>query len=493
MSREAELAERPTGVIPSEIVFGKVREFLKRVGQIPGWVNDHQLAAALGLILTVSAAACGGGEKGPAITPTTPWEPIIGPTIEATITPTVAPTATREPTPEPTLPPTLEPTKPPTPKPTVQPTPTPTELPPKPQGNWVIEVDPEIREKISPQKIEEDLKRIQVVIDKFPQIGNLEIILKPPSGWRHVDYFDPSTQQIIIIRDYEHFPRAAPDDFEIGVAHEVSHYLDPELNYEALLAFLTEQQLDQLKKLREQALSDSFWGRDYPDLEKIFAQIKNQAPYDLYFGKKYTQEQLANQTDFYPNAIWISTNIFHDSSEEFRPFRGSLSAEFKTIEEYASARESQVRIRFVEVVPMDPFFEDQKEKIAALAAKNPVFAKAIELIKAKRLLFTHRNIIRYALTPVRADLEGSTVAKMWRALPRYINIVLAEAILEGNTEVIDLFDPAELETIKSELYVVQEVADAEKFANLGVVTILFGEDTPLSPLFKNLALVSQSR
>lgn len=352
----------------------------------------------------------------------------------------------------------------------------------KPQSAWVVEVDPKLS-SISPERIEEDKAIIQSVLEKFPQIGNLKIILT--SG--HVSQFKVETQEIILSRDYEHF-KQAPEIFSFGLAHELFHYFDPELNGQALSAFLTEQQLVELKQLREQALSDPVWGRDYPDLEKIFTPAKNTIGHDLSLSRKYTEEQLAEWSDEYADATWLARTISNELSPA-NAFGRSLSTHFMLFRNYANEAAG-----IADISSMVEFLElpEVKSKVDPLAAKNPVLAKSLELIRQKGTLFAFENIVWPSTTPVQTRLQGKYLSNWWEALPNYIHSVLAEGVLENNPEVVNLFPPKDLGEIKSELKKLQDQADQEKLADLGVVTTMFGMRTSLSPLFEKLTTISQT-
>lgn len=345
-------------------------------------------------------------------------------------------------------------------------------------SNWAIEIDPKLAGVVQ-DRIDKDIAIIQSIIEKLPQIGNLKIRLT--SG--HVSQFDIDKQELIISRDYEHFVEAS-ESFPIAVAHEAWHYLDPELNGEYLSKFISEANFAEYKALREKLLSDKIWGRDYPSLEAIFTLDRPSIGHALSVKKSYSQGQLASWSDIYPDAVWIAQRRFN-GVEAKNPFKIVLSQELNLIGKYAQEQEA---FRRVDLTTIFEFLDmpEVKTKVDPMVAKNPILSKAMELLMAQKAILGAHNIVRSGAAPVNAKLEGRNMGDWWEALPNYFHLVLAEAVLGENQEVIKLFNPAALEAVKFNLRQLQKEADEEKFAEVGVATTLFGAETPLSPASRGL-------
>ena len=488
--------------------WGKIKgKFGPVLGGIRDWAHDQKLAIALATVFIPSVAlACGGGGKEAQVEIITsaPTERpaaariIQPPPVESIISPTslskeATPAATAVPkTPEPIVTPTA-----------ASRTPAPTETPftseVKPKSEWTIVVDPAVEAKVSRETLDDDKVIIRSVIEKFPQIGNLKIILT--SG--HRSQFRVETQEVVIGRDFEHFPKAH-EGFKWDIAHEVSHYLDPELNGQALAAFLTPEQLSELKRLREVALADPVWGRDYPDLEKIFTPIKNRVDRELLERYPDWTVGLAALTHFYPDAAWMGQRRAAEYQNEEVPrievFEPDMREALKAIE--AAGQEARDLADFNTI---GQFLQkpEVSAKLAPLVAKNPVAVYALELIQKKGQLFDPKNVIWPARAPVPVYLQGKYVSDWWKSLPIYMHMVLAEAYLANDQKLRELLpgrvdrngiDPKRLEFIQqverkridSALQAIQQMADEEKFAELTAATVLFGAKTPISAIFEQL-------
>lgn len=415
-------------------------------------------------ILTVAAACSEGGEslpsqeisQPPTTTPAATQTIEAQPTIKATVRPaTVTPTAS----------PTGE-----SPKPAAG-----AEKPAPPKGNWVVEVDPKIEgQSFKNRSIEENKAIVEGVISKLPLVTKVKIVLTAGKG----SHFDNETQTAFVGVETE------KDEFIWHVAHESFHSLDPVENQGALLAVLGAEKLAKLAVLREQALADPFWGRDYPSVERIFDPAKWQvkgktSPSNLLVP--LSRQELAALTSLYPDSVWIAQKRL-DQQPRNSPFSSLISNELKTIESYA--RETKETVDFVTI---SQFMAGEKEKLDRLAADNPILAKALELILEKKQVFSFPQILWSSAAPVKSKLwGGENLADWWRALPAYMDLVLAEALLTKRADVIVLFPQDKLGRINSILRVNQGEADDEKLAELATATILFGVETSFSPILAEL-------
>jgi hypothetical protein len=370
----------------------------------------------------------------------------------------------------------------PTQKPTEKPapvTPEPTKVAEKPAAKWVVEVSPEVKAMpVGPEKrtIEQDLAIINSVVEKFPKIGNLKIVLTS----QQQSEFDIQTQELKLGRDI------SAEALKWKIAHELTHYLDVALNETALSKYLTGLQIQELKDLREKALNDPVWGREYPVLDKIFNPLKESVILDS--SKKYTEVQLVALANKYADAVWIGGrgNLGEQKVEPFRPFMKSTFDEI--------AKLAEVNANTAGFMTIDKFINspEVKAKIDALGAKDPLFATAISLILEKKDLFDVTNAVwpnSYAAGPVlltNAHLSG------WKILPTFVELVLEDGYNAGDNRVLGAI-PAGVDRKGAEvsMQAIKVMADREKLAELAGLQESFGVKTSAAGYFAKLGEFSK--
>lgn len=240
----------------------KLKTFLK-------YATPPVAVATIGFLAYLGSAELSGGSSPDQIVAPPP-------TIEA-FTPTPSPNQTVEVTPIPT---TVTQTEAPTPTPTSR------ETPAAQLGVWDIETEYSAPSHF--RTIEQDQAILNTVMEKFPHIGNVKIILT--SGESSATFVDPDLEKPVVI-----YAGRDAYDFERKLYNEFARVFDvrqPE-SYQRMATFYSPEQLNQMKILSDQIVEK--W-RNYPNIDKLFSP------------DKYGQTTL-NRFTAYPDAVFLQESI----------------------------------------------------------------------------------------------------------------------------------------------------------------------------------------
>lgn len=418
--------------------------------KIPRWLKSGAISA--GLAVSAVITACSGGEEYHPVTKD-PTVPAAGVNVvhltETSRTATIEATRTTRPTKTPKSEKTAEVV----------------------QRRYTVIAAPGLTEtsKDSNRTIEQDKAEIQKVLDLFPQIGKAKVVLTDEGHSHLVDnviYLNRNLQSIEALK------------FE--AAHEMTHYLDVELNGDNLSKSLTSGEKQKLKDLRKQALEDPTWGSNYT-LSEILDPTKSTVHPDI-IEKRYSDKEAAAATNIYPDSIFVSGQRNQETPGP-QPFRNFLPSK----ELLNSFEQNGQRPSYNGIVS---FLDAEQDKISQISATDPVMKHVFEveqqnkdrlkLINTQWSSHIHRN----------AWLNGPTIGDYWHGQQNMADVILINDFLNNNQDVIKLFPPEKLTEIKNLISLRIQNADEEKFAELGKATILAGRRTSLTLYFQELNKVA---
>lgn len=365
---------------------------------------------------------------------------------QSTVTATAPATETVVPTPTATEPP--KPTSTPTERPATN-TPEPTKTPENLASKWQIEVDGGVKGvSKGGVSVEQDILLMQQMLANFPKIGDVKVRLVPGSAGR------AGTDYIEIGREL------SADAIAYTTAFEIAHVYDVANNEVFLAKHLKPAQIAQLKTLREQALEDPVWGRDYPDLARMLTPAKTDL--GINFGKGYSPAQVAQLSNLYPDGIWLGRRF--DSGEPSLPIWEKLMPEtYKKLDSYQKDNEGVTGL-----VTISDFLKipNVAARVAELSKFDPLFAKAIEQINKDVDSFKLDNVKwNSAPAPI---MTASGAFTGWYSLRNFVlDAVLSEAYLNGQPDVVKLVAATGKKTqLDSDLASMKTGADKEKLSGI---------------------------
>ena len=355
--------------------------------------------------------------------------------------------------------------------PTIQPpSPSPTEnAEVSPFANWEIVVDSEISglsDYPYNRTIEQDIAIIQSTIDTLPQLGNLTIALTSGKGAR----FDRDSQTISVGRN------SFPESMSGATIHDYFHFIDPLFNSGVLRQLIGQEKFNELVALRNQALEDPEFPSNIPSLEKIFSSKKQGLSWD--YDKNYTPEQISTLVTLYPDAFWlIQGRAGKEGRHIFKPY---IESSLGLIEQFAlePGLASWDSFEGFEQANIEKFYQLRRE---------PAMNRAIEILEANKDLLTWENLLW--ITDAGYDSErfsGNNAADWWKGLPYLVNGALGQAVMTNDQATISLFPPEARGQIKIDLEALKNDAEAERFADLGKATSIYGQETSISPFIEEI-------
>lgn len=432
MAETGKWIEKSTG---SEDKPERPSPFIRRVAPLVKRLGPF----AAPFILTVAVACAQGAEKpsplqvaqSPTSGPTAGQQIEKPPSIEATVVPTALPTV------EP-----LKPSPPPSPPSETKP-PAAAEKPPSPKGNWLVEVDPEVSGpsylKRSP---EQDVAIINQVLDKFPRVGNLKIILTKGMGANIEFPLDPKQPPVARIgRDVSLL--------EPETVGELSHYFDIELNEARLSPYYRQEDLANLREIRAEIVAKY---RNYPQIEKMFNP------------QKYGNTPLGKATS-YPDSWFIAQSVprtFASGETRGYPLPAPLFAAFlksPLLDKFAQEVKWQI-----DGVTYGQFSQNQQERLRQLASASPYWQLALEILEAKKEVLANWQWWNLAEASL---LDSKYLGDYFlKVLPTYANMVLTEALAENDPRLERLLTAQQVRNLKVVYQVLEEQIDEELFATV---------------------------
>lgn len=306
-----------------------------------------------------------------------------------------------------------------------------------------IETSDGVGENISPtgRSLDQDTQAVIEVAQKFPLPDRFTVVLTN-------DYHDdraigPEGKIIIGIN------RIRIETMQYEVAHELTHLLDPVLNEELMLKYYTPHQITELKKLREEILSDHIWGRDYPEVEKI---ILGKSGANVIPRSGETPAQIAAGSDIHANGIWI---------EGYNPFESDLTSSHEVLAQLQNPQK--------EYQTLEEFADDNKELLDKYFSASPLAGYAREDFyrHLSSGVMTPENTLWTAFTDNGAYLNSRYANGWGQATERVTRMILFEMYETGRLEEFINSQPES----KQDFYQIgfefkKTLADQEKFADI---------------------------
>ena len=345
-------------------------------------------------------------------------------------------------------------------------------------ANWIIEADESIplnsRSETFNRTVEEDMRIIQSTIDSLPKVGNLRFVLTN-SDRPSIDNTEENSA-VYISRN------ASAETIKEQIGHEVAHLWDPDANYKYLPKLVSAEDLKLLRAEREKVLSDPTFSPNVPSMERIFLREKGTGVWAL--DRKYTPPQMADLVAVYADLYWL----MQGPSAEINISRFLFEPHIKDALDEVKRFSKEPGI--VNYWSVGEFIEGQKLRFDALSRQNPIFGKAVEIIKQKQHLFTFENTLWASGRFEGVGFHGKYLADWWRGVPFLVNGVLAEGIMNNDPEIVALFPADVAKQIKINLENLKGATELERFAQMGMATMMYKAETPFTAYFGLMKLIA---
>ena len=351
---------------------------------------------------------------------------------------------------------------------TYEPAKTPTEKAPTatPTPRAEILVDPQITDNISRsgRTLEETRNTIKEIVDISPLFAPIQAIIVPGTK----DNSEAAQARLFVGRDH-----VDKNTEKYEVAAQVAHILDVESNNDYFKKHFTPEQIDKLLQLRQDALADPIWGRDYPSVEKV---IKGKTGVQTIPTAGATTEQIAAASDISANLAWIGgrepltnapLNPYEDDMKPAQDYIDNLKpgnpAELTTSYNFHAFRHKQIDA-FFNSCPLVKVAEKQWRK------------------QRNESMFEEKNVNWTTQLGSQSSLLGVTEKEWWQVLFKETELVLLEKYVMGELDATIAAFPPEKQAAIERVYKQRlRSADHEKFARLYSDTLLSGEKTSLTP------------
>lgn len=328
-----------------------------------------------------------------------------------------------------------------------------------------VELSEGVKENVSTtgRTIAQDIQTIHEVAQKFPLPDRFTVVL---TSDYHNDRAEGSLGKV-----YVGINRVRAETIQYSGAHELVHILDPKTNEEFLLKYYTPHQIAELKKLRDEVLSDPIWGRDYPSAERIIAGKRGA---NVIPREGDTLSQLAAGADIDANGIWI---------EGYNPFESDLEASHQIM---ASQPQSDNEYGSIE-----EFVQQNKDLIDKYFSASPLTKYAQEdfhrLVSSGML--TPENAAWTAMTDNQAYLNGRYHGEWSAVTERLTKIIIFEKYETGQLEeFINTLPESKQEFLKKAFEFKRDHTDSEKFANIIATTVHTNSPGPGRDFIERLAM-----
>ena len=424
-------------------------------GRLPEWIKHHPKTAALFIASPIAAAGAIIGavsqieSGGPSDTGDfgSPTQTLVLETPPPTADATVIPIETPRPITTPTETPT------PTPPPAGEPTPTPTERPQL--GSWTVEV--EYSEPSHFRTLEQDQAILASVMDKFPHIGNVKVILT--SGRTSAIFLNPNLQEPIVIKAGRN-----AYEFERKLTHEFAHLFDikQEENYQRLAPYYSEEQLAQMRSLSDQLIAK--W-RNYPSIEKMFAPDK-------------TGQTIKNHFTAYPDALFvIQSDPLTVPGYEWRfPLEEPI---------FAPHLDTAILENLSTDIPEDQesylnfpqFYQGEKTKMDTLKNSGPVHNLALTILEEN---MPHLANWQWTSTHPNLRLDSRFLRDYYRqVLPVFEQIVLLQALGTNDARLTSIFTRDQIQDMRNKYQILVAGIDRELLTTIYEQVLIGAEQEEL--------------
>ncbi len=337
-------------------------------------------------------------------------------------------------------------------------------------GSVDIQIDSSIDSNISNRgkSIDVDVQAIKDVASMAPLPDALTAVIT--KGF--AEHAEPAKGKIYVGRDH-----VSLETEKYEIAHEIGHVLDVKNNLEFFKKYYTPEQIKILMDLREQALTDPTWGRDYPSVEKILADKVKAITIPR---ADSTLDQRSLGSDTYANAVWITGRKFatreappqpgqsqipEQPKEEptFSPFDEDLKPTMELINQLAAERSANQYQSLQEFVYANSQQVDQilnSSEIGKFAAKKFYFY-------LEKGVFSPENTIWGVQNPPQALIFGRYQSDWFKSMQFYIQLVANEQYSYG-----ELKDWLSTQSFEKQIYVpnsfefLKDLADSEKFPEI---------------------------
>jgi len=257
---------------------------------------------------------------------------------------------------------------------------------------------------------EEDKAIILGVLEQFPKIENVRIILTNGYGAQVTFYPPPMPMEVHIGRDVF--------QLETFLLDELGGVFDIKFNYQRLAPYFSAEEIVRLLILREQAVEQE---RNFPSIQAMF-------------GTKEDSESFHSRATNYPDALFIG------QSEKYHgPLEEPLFAQYlksPLLEEFTKETEGQGNPYF----DWGAFTAGEKEKVEALKTSNPFIKIAFEHLAGKIDLL--HNWVAISSTGAGGPLGSKTLDDYYqRVVPTYLNLALTEMFANSDPKLMELVDP----------------------------------------------------
>ena len=341
----------------------------------------------------------------------------------------------------------------------------------KPVSNWIVEVDPSVQGKSRWRTIDEDLAIINKNAEKFPQIGNVKVIL-----------INGTVSSVTLEDDGWVVERLGRDSFDLSAKDfdEKASIFDVGFN-KNLEPYYDAGDFQQLVELR-QKIVDKY--QDYPSIKKMFAPEKLDKTPQAEFNRRITS---------YPDSLYVAQNgpIYGPNGEilgryplQVRLFDNFLSGDLLA----QFSKESQGKIN--DYANIGEFLDGEKERINKLRASNHFHDLAI-----KRLLERREYLKNWHWTAGSGlGLDSKRLSQYFTdVLPLYETMALTEAFVSEDPELMRFLTSSERARIKGLYGQLEKAVSNELFAR--VYGLWLGGQVPMDETveaYHNLIMKAKS-
>jgi hypothetical protein len=324
-----------------------------------------------------------------------------------------------------------------------------------------IDTTSSTEENSSGRSLDQDSKAILEIAGKFPLPEKFTVVL---TNNYHEDRAEGDKGTIYIGRN-----RIRIETMQFETALELAHLLDAETNENNLLKYYTPEQMQILKTLREEILTDPVWGRDYPSVKKM---LTGKAGAHVIVRPGDSPSQIAAGTDIDANGIWIEGKQ-SSTEQSFNPFQEDLQNSFKFLDES--------QIDKSEYESLNAFVNDNQNIINSYFEASPLatIAKEDFYNYINSDLSKPENIAWLTQTDSQAYLEGRFTNDCKTVVKRVTNMLLFEKYEKGElNEFLKGLSSDKQNFLKKSFEFKFELTDSEKFTSVIAATVTTNSPGP---------------